>query len=239
MMPFEMRNMKDVMAEIARTSGNQPAKKVRKAPTVQPYQAPPRDPKETVTVVIPSIPPRRELLKRALNSVYVQTSPVDAINVSYDIRKEGAWVNRWNGAQTVKTKWTAFLDDDDELLPNHIEHLLYCAEATQSDMVWGWFDVVGGIDPWPHYRGKQYDPSEPHVVPITYMVKTELLLATPGFSADPLNTGAWDVQDMPVLDALVANGAKLYADPATTWLWHHDSGSSGGPGNTSGRPDRW
>lgn len=200
---------------------------------VSTYKAPPRDPKESVTVVIPSIPPRGHLLQRALKSVWNQTSPVDAIVVAYDNHKEGAWVNRWNGAQSVRTKWTAFLDDDDELMPNHIEHLMYCAQATDADMVWGWFEVAGGIDPWPHYRGKQYDPKQPHVVPITYMVKTELLLATPGFSADPLNTGAWDVQDQPVVDELFRNGAKLYADPATTWIWHHDSG------NTSGRPDRW
>lgn len=188
---------------------------------------------ETVAVVIPTIPPREQLLQRALRSVWEQTSPVNSIIVQYDLHKEGAWVNRWRGAQQVKTKWTAFLDDDDELYPNHIEHLMYCAQATNADMVWGWFDVVGGSDPWPHYRGKQYDPAVPHVVPITYMVKTELLLSTPGFREDPLNTGAWDVQDQPVVDSLVASGAKLYADPATTWKWYHNSG------NTSGRPDRW
>src|SRR5687768_9993697 len=73
-----------------------------------------RDPNETVTAVIPTIPTRRELLQRALASVHAQTSPVDAIAISYDLHHQGAWTNRWNATQTVKTKWLAYLDDDDE-----------------------------------------------------------------------------------------------------------------------------
>jgi glycosyltransferase involved in cell wall biosynthesis len=152
-----------------------------------------------------------------------------------DTEHEGAWVTRNRAAAAVRTEWTAFLDDDDELLPIHVEHLLSVAAEHQADVVWGWFRVVGGGDPFPHYRGKQYDPAQPHVVPITYMVRTELLRAAVermgGFMPDTI--GAWDNQDMPLLSEFAAQGGRMVASPETTWVWHHHGA------NTSGLPTRW
>ncbi len=44
-----------------------------------------------VTVVIPTIPPRRDLLMRALNSVWNQERPADAVSIAVDHHHEGAW----------------------------------------------------------------------------------------------------------------------------------------------------
>jgi len=192
-----------------------------------------------VTIAIPSIPPRRELLARALNSVAAQTpAPAAAVSIAYDTTHAGAWATRNRAAAAVRTEWTGFLDDDDELLPHHLDHLLRVHAITGADMVWGWFDVVGGIDPFPTYRGRQYDPGQPHIVPITYLVRTaalhHALAVMGGFQADdPHHGGSWDVQDQPLIDTLVKLGYTLHANPSTTWLWHHHGR------NTSGLPTRW
>lgn len=190
---------------------------------------------DTVTAVIPSLPSRSRLLTRAVASVAAQTHPVTALAVAVDTKGGGAWATRNRAVKMARdTEWVAFLDDDDEWLPHHIEHLLTVAADTAADVVWGWFDVVGGTDPFPHYRGRQYDPADPHIVPITYLVRSLLLQHAVnimgGFQPD--SGGSWDVQDRPLLDAFYALGATMHADPKSTWLWHHHTA------NTSGLPTR-
>lgn len=186
------------------------------------------------TIVIPTIPPRQALLQRAIASVQAQRRPVAAMSIAVDIHREGAWSTRNRGLQGVTTEWTGFLDDDDELMAHHTEFLLAMAEEHGLDMVWGWFEVVGGRDPFPMHRGRQYDIAEPHIVPISYIVRTELLhdayAQTGGFKADEI--GAWDNQDQPLFDAMARLG-KHMAFPDVTWLWHHHTS------NTSGLPQRW
>jgi len=193
---------------------------------------------DDVTVCIPTIPTRTEMLNRALRSVAAQTLPARAVAVAYDVRREGAWATRNRAARMSRTTWTAFLDDDDEFARGHLRLLLGNAIEFQADVVWAWFEVIGGKDPFPHYRGKQYDPAQPHVVPITYMVRTELLHEAMekmgGFQPDtPGGGGVWDLQDMPLLNTFADLGAKMHADPSSSWFWHHHGR------NTSGMPHRW
>jgi glycosyltransferase involved in cell wall biosynthesis len=186
--------------------------------------------KRDITICIPSIPPRSRFLERAIASVTAQSLPVEAVAVAIDNTKAGAWATRNRALEMATTTWVGFLDDDDELLPIHCERLMQYAEDMDLDMVWGWFEVIGGGDPFPHYRGRQYDINQPHIVPITYIAKRELLMDGPRFQADEI--GAWDNQDQPVIDHIVNSGGKLFGASDTTWLWHHHCA------NTSGMP-RW
>src|SRR5690606_29580029 len=146
-----------------------------------------------VTIVIPTIPPRTAQLARAVVSVGRQTRPVAAISIAQDLTHAGAWATRNRAMMAVTTEWTGFLDDDDELYPHHCATLLDLAEAEGADLVWGWFDVAGGNDPLDG-KGRQFDVDNPHTVPITYLVRTELLHAaaavTGGFLAD--EAGSWN-----------------------------------------------
>jgi len=190
----------------------------------------PRD----VTVVIPTIAPRARMLGRAIASVTGQTVPASAIAVAVDTEGDGAWTTRNRAALTVATTWTAFLDDDDELLPQHLEYLLALAEQHDAGIAWGWFQVVGGTDPFPMHRGRQFDPDTPHIVPITYLIRTDVLfaamLATGGFLPD--TAGRWEDQDMPLFVA-AARLTKTVASDVITWNWYHHRT------NTSGLPARW
>lgn len=188
-----------------------------------------------VTVCIPTIPPRRTLLDRALRSVWAQTVPIRSVAIACDTDHDGAWSTRNRALSMSTTEWTVFLDDDDELLPHYVESMLAFAERESADVVWGWFTVAGGgTDPFPHYRGRQFDPLNPHIVPITYMARTRLLHAAlddGGFGADTI--GAWDVQDLPVLRRMHDDGAVLRASDEIVWKWWHHGA------NTSGLPSRW
>jgi hypothetical protein len=128
------------------------------------------------------------------------------------------------------------LDDDDEFLPHHITLLQRAAMETGADVVWGWFDVVGGTDPFPLHRGKQWDIGEQyphgfsHIFPITVLLRRELAMDA---KFEPDQLGNWDGQDFPFWKKMWDAGAKFHAIPDTTWLWHHHSN------NTSGLPNRW
>jgi len=189
-----------------------------------------------ITVCIPSIPPRRQLLRRAIASVLDQTLPADAISVAVDNHRTGAAVTRQRALEAVRSPWTAFLDDDDEFLPEHLSLLLQHALDADADYVFSWFQVVGGMDPFPPGRwAVPYDPAAPIASTITILVKTELAQAV-GFSdanRNPANSG----EDWLFQEECEKLGAKIshFVDPAYpfTWLWHHDSQ------NTSGLPHRW
>lgn len=164
-------------------------------------------------------------------------------NVHVDTERLGAAANRDLAVGEADTEWLAFLDDDDELLPQHLEHLLKCAKETDADLVFPWFTVVGGTDPFPQWEGLAWDNDAPRQVPITFLVKTAAYREAGGFSFE------WDVSQGtdPGVDSdgnragedyrfalrLVAAGKKIAHLNERTWRWYHNSG------NTMGLPSRW
>lgn len=175
------------------------------------------------------------MLARALRSVMVQTHPVAAVAIAVDHRREGAASNRQRALDTVRTPWVAFLDDDDEWLPQHVEKLLRLAKEEDADYVWGWFNVIGGTDPFPGHFGKQWDPEDPHQTTITTLVRTELaqqvgfLKSYAGATPDGNRSG----EDWSFTNGCSEAGAKMVHLPERTWNWHHTGH------NTSGLPSRW
>jgi hypothetical protein len=195
-----------------------------------------------VTVAIPSIPPRVPLLERAVLSVLRQSRPADGISIAVDHHKEGAGPTRQRALNGVPTDWVAFLDDDDEFLPFHLQLLIQHQFETGADYVYSWFKVANGtsvqeedpIFPPGHYLDP-WDNASPRQTTITTLVRTELARSV-GFVPPP-NGQTIDGQrygeDWQFTLGCVAQGAKISHLVEKTWLWHHDSG------NTSGRPDRW
>lgn len=189
---------------------------------------------DAVTVAIPHIPVRRDLLIRAMRSIQDQVLPAASIAVATDYMKQGAAVNRQRALDMVKTPWTAFLDDDDEFMPEHLQLLMTHALDTGADYVFSWFQVVGGIDPFPQNRLLEFDPQNPKHTTITVLVKTELAQAV-GFTQPDDSHPGWGGEDYNFTLGCIEAGAKISQLPngQRTWFWHHDSK------NTSGRPERW
>lgn len=192
--------------------------------------------RDGVTAVIPSIPTRRLLLTRAVASVMNQTRAVDAVSISIDHDHLGSARNRTRALSGVGTRWTALLDDDDEWGPDHIAALWKHAQETQADLVYPWFTVPEGWDPWPEREGQPFDESllrTVNYIPITVLVRTDLLWDAGGFTVkDPSNPDSL-CDDWGTWERLLAVGARFEHLNRRTWLWHWHSG------NTSGRPDKW
>lgn len=188
----------------------------------------------SVTVCIPTIPPRSDYLQRALRSITCQTRPAAAVSIAADITREGAPATRTRAVNAAKTDWVALLDDDDEFYPHHLEQLLDCAAATGADYVFSYFDVLGGTDPLNVY-GKPFNPDEPHQTTTTILVRTDLA-QTVGWSPpddESLIDGQRAGEDWRFTLGCIAAGATIVHHPARTWAWHHHGR------NTSGLPTRW
>jgi hypothetical protein len=196
-----------------------------------------------ITVVIPSIPPRADYLQRAVRSVLAQTVPPDALIIEFDHDKTGPAATRNRALAKVATKYTAFLDDDDELLPYHLEQLRLLAEHTEADLVYPWFHVIShrrtaGWDPL-GAEGKPFDADDllaRNFIPMTVLAKTETVRRAGGFvqvegwEDDPASSTG---EDHGCWLAMLKLGAKFVHLPERTWLWHWHGN------NTSGRTDRW
>jgi glycosyltransferase involved in cell wall biosynthesis len=203
----------------------------------------------SVCVAIPSIPTRREQLQRAVASVLAQTVPVDQISVSVDNDRIGSSRNRNRAAFAADTEWVAFLDDDDEMDPNHIEVCLRHAEKTGADLVFPWHRILRYGNPLPDlfpHRGIADDKIVPELqksnfIPITVLVRTSVLREVGGFpdpESDewPLSSGT----DYGCWKRIMRTGAKFSHINEVTWTWHHWGwGKPGQPGNTSGKVSRW
>lgn len=188
-----------------------------------------------VTVVIPTIPPRTHLLQRAVLSVYDQTvQPVDIV-VELDVDHEGAAATRNRGLAKVTTEFVAFLDDDDELLPNHLEKCLAELKRTGADLVYPWFFTSDGRDPLPGSFGRAFRLErlrEGNFIPVTVVARTESVRRGGGFvnMPNPFDS-AWE--DWGCWIRMVDTGSTFVHLPERTWLWnrHEDS--------TRGHPTRW
>jgi glycosyltransferase involved in cell wall biosynthesis len=176
------------------------------------------------------------MLERALRSVDIQTySQLGAI-VETDTQHLGAAMTRQRGLEQVHTKWVAFLDDDDEFEPYHIESLLEHAWKTDADFVFSWYRVIGGTDPRADEFGKPWDEYNPRQTTITTLVRTELALAVGGFvdpDDDLLSPGRQCAGEDFRFTKRINKAGKIVHLPEKTWRWYHHSS------NTSGLPTRW
>jgi hypothetical protein len=186
-----------------------------------------------VTVAIPTIPPRlmNGMLRRSLDSVWTQRLLPVAVEVALDLDGSGEARTRNRALGAVRSRWTAFLDDDDTFLPDHLEVLMEHAEATEADVVYSYFEVVGGSDPL-NALGKPFDPDElmqHNWIPVTTMVRTELAKHVRFPEDDHLLYVDWLF-----LKGLVKAGAKFSHVPKVTWQWHHH-----GHNSPLGQPNIW
>jgi glycosyltransferase involved in cell wall biosynthesis len=89
----------------------------------------------SITVVIPSLPERTRWLERAVRSVAGQTvQPAETI-VYVDWDRIGPAAARNDAIQRVATEWVAFLDDDDQFHPDHLEILLEGQLRSGADLI--------------------------------------------------------------------------------------------------------
>lgn len=200
-----------------------------------------------ITVVIPTIPPRERMLRRALLSVKRQTLAPAEVIVETDTEHTGSAATRNRALARVGTEWVAWLDDDDQFLPNHLQRLHDEAQRTGADVVYSLprvLDEHNRVKPrqWDWGGGPEFDPEllrrKAHIQ-TTSLVRTEWARKVGGFRFIADETGASN-DDHGFYLALLDAGAKFAHVHEETFIWrHHGYGLPGRSGNTSGQPARW
>jgi glycosyltransferase involved in cell wall biosynthesis len=192
-----------------------------------------------ITAVIPVHLPNLNngMYYRAMASVSAQSRAVDQISVALDRFHDGAAATRDRALSGITTEWTAFLDSDDQWYPDHIASLVVTALTTKADVVYPWFDVPEGFDPFPQYEGQPFNEEvmreTRNYVPITVLAKTELLHRVGGFAANAKGPKTNPCEDWGMWLALLDVGAKFVHHNGRTWRWNwHKS-------NTSGSGENW
>jgi hypothetical protein len=195
-----------------------------------------------VTVATAAIPPRfANVLPLCITSVLAQTVLPRSHAVVLDVCCEGEAITRNRAANAADTEWLAFLDDDDVLMPHHIETLMTAAHDSDADIIYPWFTVDGGEDPFPEAFGREFSPEDLRTrtyIPVTLMVKTELFHEVGGFPEPDslewkqfgLDPGKGMGPDWGFLLKCLDREAKFLHVPERTWVWNHHHH------NTSGRP---
>lgn len=185
-----------------------------------------------ITIVIPTIEGREGLLARALATVEAQTFPPSCVIVELDVGRQGAAATRNQALSKVDTDWLAFLDDDDELYPNHLKVLARYAKLSTLDVAYPGYDTTGGEDPVKCF-GVPFDGAllqKRNFIPVTTLCRTSHVLQAGGFQPHP------DENDDPCEDwglwlAMHAAGSRFTHVPVRTWRWNLGD-------TTKGRPQR-
>jgi glycosyltransferase involved in cell wall biosynthesis len=195
-----------------------------------------------VTVCTATIPTRVDLLERASKSVQNQTLKVKDHSIKLDSEKLGQPLILDQIIKKAKTKYVAILDDDDELLPNHIELLYKKIIETEADLVFPHFKYSNLSDAGhlEKFRGLPWDNNNPHQVPITWIAKRETILEVGGFSGDfdvlsyeVDNQGNRIGNDFNLIKKLVEANKQITNISEITWIYHV------GHPSTLGMPIRW
>lgn len=187
------------------------------------------DPGITVCVATHPARLRNGLLNRALISISTQTLQPRQVLVLNDVDREGVGVIRQRLLDLVTTQWTAWLDSDDEWLPQHLEKLMVVAEETDSVYVYSWFHAP--MDPLGHF-GLPFNPCTPHHTTMGILERTDLAKEV-GFPPSETNS-RFSNEDWAHITGFAKlaceRGLKMTHLAERTWSYHM------GHGNTSGLP---
>ncbi len=158
--------------------------------------------------------------------------------IEIDTEGHGAAATRQRALNKVETPLVAFLDDDDELKPQHLELLVAEINRSTADLVYPWFDSVGRLNPLgPVPRPfNEAELRRGNYIPVTVLARTTSVLRVGGFAPKPKTDPPhedWDLW-LRMLDA----GATFSSIPDRTWIWHFGEHQTGGIPGVQASQDR-
>jgi glycosyltransferase involved in cell wall biosynthesis len=171
-----------------------------------------------VTVLIPTIEERVDLLEEALASVEAQTIGAPPVFWLVDKDRNGPAYMRNDMMQFVKTEFVLFLDDDDLLYPDYLETVQ--PFLVDHDVVYTWCDKEGWAA---SYLDHDWDPEimrggENHL-PVTACVRTEKFFEAGGFPLDAV------YEDWSLWLRLMDLGARFKCVQEYKWAYRRHGGS--------------
>lgn len=174
-----------------------------------------------VTVIVTTLDGRQGFLDRLVASIAEQTYPANLV-INKGEPALGPARNRNAALAQATTEFVAFVDDDDELLPDHIRLCREFMDATQADVVYPWFEVVGGPDPLGWF-GRPFDPvaiRSANYIPVTVLARTDAVRAVGGFADMP--NAERPFEDWYLWLRMLDNDARFSHLPMRTWRWYRD-----------------
>jgi hypothetical protein len=194
-----------------------------------------------VTVCILTLPERRALLERALDSVAAQTVYPSHSYILDDVPRLGSAFRRHQITQEVRhTEWIAWLDDDDYWLPHHLETLW--KYRLDGDLIFSNWEVEGASQAFPDLFKSPYRPGQPTANGV--LIRTELArrigyLRGEETSRETLERvylnrmrgqGRRRSSGDDASFALRAHqaGARIIQVPEKTWVWNFHPDNTGG-----------
>lgn len=162
-----------------------------------------------LTLVTATLPARNNLLAEMLDSVKNQTvQPAAHIIVRDDGRGFVETVNR--AVSMVDTDFFCLVDDDDLLLPDHVQTL---TENLNADIVWTWTKIEGrgSFNPNQGYVKNQLQSN--NYIPSNMAMKTTLWRQHGGYR-DGFGHPDWDM-----LKRCEESGATFLNIPKITWVY--------------------
>lgn len=202
----------------------------------------------TVSTLTATIPGREEFLAKALESIENQTRQPENVVIEMDAFRTGAARTRNRALTRVDTDYVAILDDDDTLLPHHLETLMgFAEEQPQWDVIYPTPQIEGMRDPTAVVvNGKWYLPwglewTEDHrqhmiwkgsFIPVTCLIKTKAIREIGGFP----EPGASDYkistcEDWLMFRRLALKNYKFKHVNVKTWVWRKGDHHTGGQGD--------
>lgn len=177
-----------------------------------------------VSMIVATIPPRVSQLVDLLESVRDQYVKPKRVLIEVDTEHEGSAAMRNRALERVDTPWVTFADDDDTLKPTHLEVLTQAQIRSGADVVYSWYDVVGGTDPRPEMFGKPFDADELRrgsFITVASLVRTSLAKQCAFEYKEGLDDWGFYLN-------LLDLGAIFHHEPIRTYNWlHHDYNTSG------------
>ena len=179
----------------------------------------------SVSVITPAIPPRLDRLQQAMASVRGQRHPAMEHLIAIDNGRHGSAAMRNKLVRAASGDWIAPLDDDDYLLPNHLELLVAAANGPdRPDVVYSYCKVTGRGDGW--VPNREFDADElrrGNFIPVTALIRRELLEDLGGWHHSRDVQNGWEDWNLWIraLDA----GAKFACVPEVTWVYCFGPGS--------------
>ena len=142
---------------------------------------------------------------RALASVCAQTLQPHYVSVMVDHMRDGEINTRNILLENVTTRWVAWLDDDDEMLPDHLQLLMEASHGV--DLVYSDYESIGAS-----YRASFIEPA--------YLARTEALWAVGGYPFPDSEDWPYNYGDWGMLARLLVNGYDFKRVPLVTWRKH-------------------
>lgn len=168
-----------------------------------------------ISVLTASLPTRMAMLAECMASVGAQTlAPVEHL-IAIDHARRGPAAVRTSLLQAAVGEFVAIVDDDDVLLPNHLELLA----ATDADIAYSYCTVEGRE--WVPNRLFDADAlRRGNYIPITTLIRRQVLMDLGGFRAGVNGWEDWDLW-LRALDA----GATFACVPEVTWRYRFHGGN--------------